>query len=126
MSFPFPCGISDGVAAKPTSYISSMRAGARGAGESMFRREDMPTVRVTSLSTDADEDDVRNLFQRFGSISRVNVVRDRETNESKGFAFVAFESKKAAELAAEKMNGHGELQSCCSSLFVSHPSSFGL
>jgi RNA recognition motif-containing protein len=75
----------------------------------MFRREDMPTVRVTSLSTEADEDDVRNLFSRFGPISRVNVVRDRETNESKGFAFVAFESKKHAELAAEKMNGHGEL-----------------
>ncbi|KAJ9101055.1 hypothetical protein QFC21_003273 [Naganishia friedmannii] len=85
----------------------SMRAGARGAGESMFRREDMPTVRVTSLSTEADEDDVRNLFSRFGPISRVNVVRDRDTNESKGFAFVAFESKKHAELAAEKMNGHG-------------------
>ncbi|GHJ89323.1 hypothetical protein NliqN6_5725 [Naganishia liquefaciens] len=85
----------------------SMRAGAKGTGESMFRREDMPTIRVTSLSSEADEDDLRSLFGRFGHIARVNVVRDRETGESKGFAFVAFDSKRDAETAAAKMDGHG-------------------
>lgn len=84
-----------------------MRAGAKGTGESMFRREDMPTIRVTSLSSEADEDDLRSLFGRFGHIARVNVVRDRETGESKGFAFVAFDSKRDAETAAAKMDGHG-------------------
>jgi RNA recognition motif-containing protein len=73
----------------------------------MFRREDMPTIRVTSLSSEADEDDLRALFNRFGHIARVNVVRDRDTGESKGFAFVAFDSKRDAETAAAKMDGHG-------------------
>ena len=73
----------------------------------MFKREDMPTIRVTSLSSEADEDDLRRLFERFGRIARINVVRDRDTGESKGFAFVAFESKRDAETAAAKMDGHG-------------------
>lgn len=73
----------------------------------MFKREDMPTIRVTSLSSEADEDDLRRLFERFGRIARINVVRDRETGESKGFAFVAFDSKRDAETAAAKMDGHG-------------------
>lgn len=88
----------------------SMRAGARsGAGESMFRsRDDLPTLRITSLSTEADEDDLRALFERFGRVARANVVRDRETGESKGFGFVSFESRRDAELAMAKMNGKGE------------------
>ncbi len=86
----------------------SMRAGGRGAGESMFRaRDDLPTLRVTSLSTDADEDDLRALFEKFGRVSRANVVRDRDTQESKGFGFVSFDSRRDAEKALEKMNGHG-------------------
>jgi translation initiation factor 3 subunit G len=86
----------------------SMRAGARGAGESMFRaRDDLPTLRITSLSTDADENDLRSLFERFGRVARANVVKDRETGESKGFGFVSFESRKDAEKALEKMNGRG-------------------
>lgn len=87
----------------------SMRAGGgRGAGESMFRaRDDLPTLRITSLSTDADEDDLRTLFERFGRVARANVVRDRDTQESKGFGFVSFENRKDGERALEKMNGYG-------------------
>lgn len=79
-----------------------------GAGESMFRsRDDLPTLRVTSLSVDAQDDDLRALFEPFGRLARANVVRDRETRESKGFGFVSFESRKDAETALNKMNGYG-------------------
>ncbi|EKD01694.1 eukaryotic translation initiation factor 3, subunit 4 delta, 44kDa [Trichosporon asahii var. asahii CBS 8904] len=82
-----------------------------GPGESMFRpRDDFPTLRVTSLSLDADDSDLRNLFEPFasrGRLARANVVRDRETRESKGFGFVSFENKADAELALQKMNGYG-------------------
>ncbi|WWD22437.1 hypothetical protein CI109_106928 [Kwoniella shandongensis] len=89
-------------------YVPPGQRAGGGAGESMFRnRDDLPTLRITSLSVDADEDDVRDLFAKFGRIGRVSVVRDRETRESKGLAFVSFEEKKAAELAIQKMNGHG-------------------
>ena len=46
-----------------------MRSGAgRGAGESMYRsgmnRDDMPTLRVTNVSEDTQEDDLRELFSK--------------------------------------------------------------
>ncbi|BEI93642.1 uncharacterized protein CcaverHIS019_0601010 [Cutaneotrichosporon cavernicola] len=91
-------------------YIPPGQRGG-GAGESMFRsRDDLPTLRVTSLSVDAQDDDLRALFEPFargGRLARANVVRDRETRESKGFGFVSFESRKDAEAALEKMNGYG-------------------
>ena len=84
------------------------RAGG-GAGESMFRqRDDLPTLRITSLSVDAEDEDLRALFEPFGRVARANVVRDRETRESKGFGFVSFDSRKDAEKALLKMNGFGE------------------
>lgn len=107
---PAGFGAADGSRDASGKYVPpSMRAGARGgAGESMHRsRDDLPTLRIQSLSTDADEDDLRELFGRFGRVARANVVRDRETGESKGFAFVSFESRRDGELALQKMNGKG-------------------
>lgn len=82
----------------------------------MFRpRDDYPTLRVTSLSTDAEDDDLRALFEKAipdsrgnpGRVVRANVVRDRDTRESKGFGFVSFETRQDAEKAMAKMNGYG-------------------
>jgi len=79
----------------------------------MYRqRDDLPTLRITSLSVDAEDEDLRDLFEpfaKFGRVARANVVRDRETRESKGFGFVSFDSRKDAELALSKMNGFGRL-----------------
>ncbi|KAF8329503.1 translation initiation factor 3 RNA-binding subunit [Cantharellus anzutake] len=88
----------------------SMRAGAgRGAGETMNRssRDDLPTLRVTNVSEDAAEDDLRELFSTFGRVARVFIGRDRDTGIGKGFAFVSFEDRAHAQKALEKMNGYG-------------------
>lgn len=78
----------------------------------MFRaRDELPTLRVTSLSLDAEEDDLRALFQPFaknGKLGRANIVRDRNTRVSKGLAFVSFESKRDAEAAMAHLNGRGK------------------
>jgi translation initiation factor 3 subunit G len=87
-----------------------MRAGARGAGESMRgagSREDLPTLRVTNISEDTGENDLRELFGNFGRVARVYVGRDRETGVGKGFAFVSFEEKAVAQKAMEKVHGRG-------------------
>ena len=75
----------------------------RGTGN----REDLPTLRVTNISEDTQENDLRELFGGFGRIARVYVGRDRETGAGKGFAFVSFEDRAAAEKAQEKVNGKG-------------------
>ncbi|KAF9479498.1 translation initiation factor 3 RNA-binding subunit, partial [Pholiota conissans] len=90
----------------------SMRgAGARGAGESMRgaggNRDDLPTLRVTNISEDTQENDLRELFGVFGRVARVYVGRDRETGAGKGFAFVSFEEKANAQKAIDKVHGRG-------------------
>ncbi|WVN90950.1 eukaryotic translation initiation factor 3 subunit G [Cryptococcus depauperatus CBS 7841] len=110
-----PSGVlaAKGAADTGGRYIppSQRQGAAGGAGESMFRsRDDLPTLRITSLSVDANEDDVRALFTpftKFGNLARVNVVKDRHTGESKGLAFVSFESKTDADNALARMNGFG-------------------
>ena len=92
---------------------SGQRAGG-GQGESMYRsaRDELPTLRISSLSVDAEDEDLRSLFEKFGRVARANVVRDRETRESKGFGFVSFESRKDAEKALGAMNGYGGFMGC--------------
>jgi len=90
----------------------SMRAGAgRGAGESMYRgggnRDDLPTLRVTNVSEDTTDNDLRDLFSRFGRVARVYIGRDRETGVGKGYAFVSFEDRPTAQRAMEKVHGMG-------------------
>jgi len=108
----------DGPAARPepatgSKYVPpSMRSGAgRGAGESMYRsgmnRDDMPTLRVTNVSEDTQEDDLRELFSKFGRVARVYIGKDRDTGIGKGYAFVSFEEKANAERAIQKVHGMG-------------------
>ncbi|TIB71192.1 translation initiation factor 3, RNA-binding subunit [Wallemia mellicola] len=110
---PDESNANQGTAAAATStgkYIPpSQRAGARasGAGPGGPSRDEYPTLRVTNVSEDTHEDDLRELFRRFGRVQRVFIGRDRETRASKGFAFVSFELRSDAEKALEKVNGMG-------------------
>ncbi|KAF9041561.1 translation initiation factor 3, RNA-binding subunit [Panaeolus papilionaceus] len=91
----------------------SMRGagGARAPGETMRgaggSRDDLPTLRVTNISEDTQEQDLRDLFGTFGRVARVYVGRDRETGAGKGFAFVSFEDRANAQRAIDKVNGRG-------------------
>jgi translation initiation factor 3 subunit G len=105
--------IAEPAAAGRSSYVPPhLRSGAArltGPGSSMDRRErdDSNTLRVTNLSEDVTDDDLRDLFGRFGRISRVFLAKDRETNRTKGFAFVSFHERADAERAMEKLDKKG-------------------
>nr|CAG8487376.1 11805_t:CDS:2 [Entrophospora candida] len=88
----------------------NIRSGASkpaNAGESMKERRDDASIRVTNLSEDTTEGDIHDLFRKFGSISRIYLARDRETNVCKGFAFVSFNSRDDASRALNAINGYG-------------------
>jgi len=108
---PAPAASSAGGTGK--YVLPSRRLGGNSAGESMGRpggmanRDDLPTLRVTNVSEDAEEDDLRELFIKFGKVVRVYVGKDRETGIGKGYAFVSFEDKQSAERAMEKVHGKG-------------------
>lgn len=89
-----------------------LRGGVRGSGERMggpggMNRDEMPTLRVTNLSEDADEEDLRAIFSRYGHVARVYIGRDRETGECKGYAFVSFMDREQADTARQKVDGRG-------------------
>jgi len=60
---------------------------------------------VGNLSYDATENDLRDLFEQAGSVTGCNLMIDRHTGRSKGFAFVEMASKEDADKAIETYNG---------------------
>lgn len=57
------------------------------------------------MSELAEEQEVRDMFERFGRVTRVFLAKDRETNMAKGFAFISFADRSDAAVACEKMDG---------------------
>ncbi len=60
---------------------------------------------VGNLSYSVTEDELRELFAQAGSVTSVAVIKDRDTGQSKGFAFVEFGSQADAQKAISRFNG---------------------
>uniref|UniRef100_A0A8C0TZH4 RRM domain-containing protein n=1 Tax=Cyanistes caeruleus TaxID=156563 RepID=A0A8C0TZH4_CYACU len=60
---------------------------------------------VGGLNYDTDEQGLEQHFSSFGPISEVVVVKDRETQRSRGFGFVTFTNPEHASDAMQAMNG---------------------
>jgi translation initiation factor 3 subunit G len=80
---------------------------SRRAGANPQRFQDDYGLRVTNLSDEVTEDDLRDLFRPFGHTTRIFLAKDRFTRLSRGFAFINYESRDAAESAINKLDGHG-------------------
>jgi cold-inducible RNA-binding protein len=65
----------------------------------------MKNIFVGNLDFSATESSVRSLFEPYGSVERVNVITDRETGRSRGFAFVEMNDSTEADRAIEALNG---------------------
>lgn len=61
-------------------------------------------VFIGGLSRDISEEDLRELCEPLGEIFEVRVMKNRDTGESKGFAFVAFRTKDEAQKAIEELH----------------------
>ena len=60
---------------------------------------------VGNLPFTTTEDELRDVFQRHGSVDSVNVITDRETGRPRGFAFVEMSEQSAAEDAIRALDG---------------------
>ncbi|XP_052220917.1 eukaryotic translation initiation factor 3 subunit G-like [Dreissena polymorpha] len=87
----------------------SMRDGAsKGRGETMkSARDESATIRVTNLSEDTRESDLQELFRPFGPIQRIYLAKDKNTGQSKGFAFINFHRREDAARAIAGVSGFG-------------------
>ncbi|KAL8499591.1 hypothetical protein ACS0TY_019539 [Phlomoides rotata] len=61
-------------------------------------------VFIGGLSRDISEEDLRELCEPLGEILEIRVMKNRDTGESKGFAFVAFKTKDEAQRAIEDLH----------------------
>lgn len=57
---------------------------------------------IGNLSYQTTEDDLQQHFSQFGEIARVQLIKDRDTGQSKGFAFVEMASEDGAEKALQE------------------------
>ncbi|KAJ1075488.1 hypothetical protein K5549_009632 [Capra hircus] len=60
---------------------------------------------IGGLNHETDEKSLEAAFGKYGHISEVLLMKDRETNKSRGFAFITFESPADAKAAVRDMNG---------------------
>ena len=58
-----------------------------------------------NLSYQSADEDLNTLFQEYGDVASAKVIRDRETDRSRGFGFVEMESDDEAQNAIDALNG---------------------
>jgi RNA recognition motif-containing protein len=61
---------------------------------------------VGNLPFTTTEDELRTLFEQYGTVDRVSVITDRETSRPRGFAFVEMAEVTAADSATRGLDGH--------------------
>ena len=60
---------------------------------------------VGNLPFSATDQSIRDLFEPFGEVDSVNIIKDRETNRSRGFGFVEMPNSAEAQAAINDLNG---------------------
>ena len=60
---------------------------------------------ISNLSYNISDADLRQLFADYGEITSAKVIMDRETGNSRGFAFVEMTSDEEGQKAIDELNG---------------------
>ncbi len=60
---------------------------------------------VGNLAFSVDSTQLTEIFSAYGTVSSSNVIMDRDTGRSKGFAFVEMSAANEAQTVIEKLNG---------------------
>ena len=62
-------------------------------------------IYVGNLSYQVTDQEVRDMFAQFGTVSKALVIEDRETGRSKGFGFVEMDDERAGQEAIKQLDG---------------------
>jgi RNA recognition motif-containing protein len=69
------------------------------------KSKEVKNIFVGNLDFAATDSSVRAMFERYGAVDRVNLVTDRDTGRSRGFAFVEMSNTEEADRAIAGLNG---------------------
>lgn len=61
---------------------------------------------VGNLAYTTTEDDLRQLFAQAGAVAACDMIRERDTDEFRGFAFVTMSTQAEAEKAVSLFNAY--------------------
>ncbi|KAJ2815951.1 RNA-binding protein Cwf29 [Coemansia erecta] len=81
------------------------RQGQSGSASWHDDYKDSAYIFVGGLPYDLTEGDVICVFSQYGELVNINLVRDKETGKSKGFAFLQYEDQRSTVLAVDNFNG---------------------
>ena len=62
-------------------------------------------IYIGNLSFSTTEETLQNKFESFGTIESVSIIRDKNTQMSKGFGFVEMDDEIAANKAVSSLHG---------------------
>ena len=62
-------------------------------------------IYVGNLSYDVAESDLEQAFGEFGQVTSANILKDKQTGQSKGFGFVEMAEVSEGQSAIKEMNG---------------------
>ena len=65
----------------------------------------MKNIFVGNLAFTTTEEQLRNIFEQFGTVDRAAILTDRDTGKSRGFGFVEMPNAEEAERAINGLNG---------------------
>lgn len=61
---------------------------------------------VSNLSFRLGEQELEDLFRQYGEVSSVKIIKDRETQRSRGFGFVEMPNQNEARAAMEALSNY--------------------
>jgi RNA recognition motif-containing protein len=72
----------------------------------MFQAKDgFVNIYVGNLVFSATEDELRQLFEPYGAVDKINLITDQFTGRARGFGFVEMPDRHAAQSAIQGLQG---------------------
>jgi cold-inducible RNA-binding protein len=72
----------------------------------IIRRNNMTKLYIGNLSFQTTESELRDAFAKYTSITSVKLITDRDSGESRGFAFIEFGDSQEGSAAMNEMDGY--------------------
>ncbi|XP_069682950.1 CUGBP Elav-like family member 2 isoform X11 [Periplaneta americana] len=82
----------------PVNNMTNNGSSSGGGGVNSAEQPDPDFIKmfVGQIPRSMDENDLRKMFEEFGRVHQINVLRDKVTGQSKGCCFVTFFTRKSA------------------------------
>ncbi|KAJ2081686.1 RNA-binding protein Cwf29 [Coemansia sp. RSA 988] len=84
---------------------NELRLGLNSTASWHDEYKDSAYIFVGGLPFELTEGDVICVFSQYGEIVNINLVRDKESGQSKGYGFLQYEDQRSTILAVDNLNG---------------------